>query len=124
MTPHPRRRIRATVDPTSPLSPLALTFTRCRTRVGRRWREYQTIDEKRDPDASAAAHQLWSDTVDEALAIAEAISRQSAKDISDLLIQFETAWWWILEDDSILDGSARRWLSRFRRSLRRVATAN
>jgi hypothetical protein len=61
--------------------------------------------------ASTNAHQAWSDAVDEALKIAEVISRQQAHDIEELAIQFEATWWWIVEDDSVLDGSARRWFA-------------
>jgi hypothetical protein len=62
--------------------------------------------------------------VDEALKIAEAISRQQPHDLADLVVQFESTWWWIVMDDSVLDGSSRRWLRRFRRGLRRLAETN
>lgn len=111
----------ALAEPTSRVAGLARKLARCRARSTRLWRMYQAIDEKLRPDASTAAHLSWSDTIDEALGIAEAISRQRPRDIAELAMQFEALWWWLVEDDSILDGSARRWLGRFRRALRHLA---
>jgi hypothetical protein len=59
----------------------------------------------------------WSDTADQTLGIAENISREPAQDVVGLAIKFEAICWWIVEDDSLLDEPARRWLLRFRRSL-------
>jgi hypothetical protein len=69
---------------------------------------------------STEAHHAWSEVVEKALTTAETISRQRPRDLDELRIQFEAMWWWIVEDDSILDGSARRWLRRFRRSLQKL----
>lgn len=92
-----------------------------RARANRLWRSYQASDDAIDTMAQTNAHQDWSDAVDDALTIAEAISRQRPLNVDELRIQFEATWWWIVEDDSILDCSARRWLRRFRRSLRTLA---
>ena len=85
------------------------------------WRRYQATDPQANTLTSLAAHRAWSDAVEEAITTAEKISWQRPGDLIELLIQFEAIWWWVVEDDSILDGSARRWLNRFRRSLRRLA---
>jgi hypothetical protein len=75
-------------------------------------------DERADSTASRRAHKNWSDAVDDALRVAEAISVAPVHDLGELLIQFEATWWWMGEDDNVLDGSTLRWLARFRRSLR------
>ena len=111
-----RKRPRTdTIGNDSPLTVLGRELRRSRSRASRLWRSYQTADEDA---AITRAHQAWSDAVDDALQIAEAISLHQAHDLGALTIQFEAMWWWIVEDDSILDASARRWLRRFRRSLR------
>ena len=103
------------------LSDKGRRLDRCRARIRRCWRDYQAIDEALDPTASAAAHTDWSKAVDDALQIAEAISREPAHNITELATKFEAMWWWIIEDDSILDVTTRQWLARFRRSLIRLA---
>lgn len=117
-------RVAAELEGESPLTALGHDLGRSRRRERRLWRSYQGIDEKRDPIASAAAHQAWSGTVDDALKIADATSRAQASDLGELLLQFEAIWWWMVEDDNVVDGSTRRWLHRFRRSLRRLAARN
>ena len=117
---HPQTRALA-VGAESALHVLDQELNRHRTRARRTWRNYQAIDEELDAAASAAAHRVWSDAVDDALRVAEAISRERPRDLGELLIQFEATWWWLIEDDSVLDGTARRWLRRFRRSLRQLA---
>ncbi len=125
MVAHRHRHLRKVADDDArAVTLLARDLTRCRTRARRLWKSYQAVDEQVDSAASAKAHQAWSDSVDEALRISEAMSRQQARQLAELAIQFEAVWWWIVEDDSVLDGSARRWLSRFRRSLRRLAAMN
>jgi hypothetical protein len=37
------------------------------------------------------------------------------------VIKFDATWWWIVEDESLLDDRVRLWLMRFRRSLRQLA---
>jgi hypothetical protein len=59
--------------------------------------------------------------VDHAFHTAEIISREPAHDLTGLAIKFDAAWWWIVEDESLLDETARLWLIRFRRSLHRLA---
>ena len=103
------------------LTTLGRELQHCRARAACLWRSYHAINEQIDPEGSTIAHQAWSETVDEALRIADAISREQAATLSDLLIQFDAIWWWVVEDDSILDASARRWLPRFRRSMRGLA---
>jgi hypothetical protein len=53
--------------------------------------------------------------------LVDAISRDRPRDFVELLIQFKAIWSWISEDDSVLDSDTRKWLGRFRRSLRRLA---
>ena len=105
------------------LSSLGLDLQRCRARATRLWRKSHAIDEQLDPAGSTIAHQAWSKTVDEALRIADAISREQASTLTDLLIQFDAIWWWVVEDDSLLDSSAKQWLRRFRRSTRGLAAS-
>jgi hypothetical protein len=57
----------------------------------------------------------------DALGIVETISAEPAHDLRELLVKFDAVWWWVKEDDNVLDGSTRRWLVRFRRSLRGLA---
>ena len=103
------------------LTTLSRDLQHRRARAVRLWRRYQAIDEQLDPEGSSPAHRAWSEAVDEAITIADAISRERATSLSDLLIQFDAIWWWVIEDDSILDANAGHWLRRFRRSLRGLA---
>ncbi len=70
---------------------------------------------------AARLHKAWSDAIDDALKAAEAISRERPDDLGDLHIQYEAIWWWVRDDDNVLDGSGRTWIGRFRRSLRGLA---
>ncbi|MBL8600039.1 MAG: hypothetical protein JNL14_20065 [Devosia sp.] len=45
---------------------------------------------------------------------------ERTRDLDDLLIQYEAIWWWIGEDDNVLDGTTRRWLGRLGCHLRRL----
>jgi hypothetical protein len=119
MTSRVRRPERATEDGT--LADLNRRLTQHRARARRAWRQYVAADELVDFVASSKAHRDWSDAVEDALTIVEAISLVPMHDLGELLIAFEAIWWWIGEDDNVLDGSTRRWLERFRRSLRRLA---
>lgn len=112
---------KADVNNDSSLPALARDLDRSRRRARRLWMKYQATGGQPQPAASADTYQAWSDTVDEALEIAEAMSRQQARNLAEVAMQFEAAWWWIVEDDSVLDAGMRRWLRRFRRSLRRLA---
>lgn len=102
----------------TPLRRLNRELDRHRRRASRAWRKYQATSETVDPDTAAALHRVWSEATDDALQTADAISRQRPLDLRDLLIQYEAMWWWIKEDDNILDGSTRRWFGLFRRNLR------
>ena len=82
---------------------------------------YRGTSEGADPDSAAKAHQAWSDAVEDTLGIVEIISRERPRDLADLLIQYEAIYWWISEDDSVLDTGTRRWLGRFRRAIRSLA---
>jgi hypothetical protein len=116
----PRPNERKSGDATS-IGNLGRRLDQCRARARRHWRDYRIIDEKLDPTASAAAHANWSNAVDYALRVAEAISRQPAHDSTELSTKFEALWWWIKEDDGVLDAALRRWLARFRKSLRQLS---
>ncbi len=61
---------------------------RQRARADRLWRRYQATEPADDKVASLAAHQAWSDAVEEAITTAEKISRQRPSDLVELLIQF------------------------------------
>ena len=115
MTSRPRRPV--PVDD-GRLHELERGLAQQRSRSRRAWLRYVAADEASDSTASTMAHQDWSDAMDGALTIVEAISTAPVRDLRGLLIQFEATWWWIKEDDNVLDGSTRRWLGRFRRSLR------
>ncbi|MEO7222459.1 MAG: hypothetical protein ABIY37_08300 [Devosia sp.] len=82
-----------------------------------------SLNDKLNPEATASAHRAWSEAIDEALLAVEAISRRPPHNLADLVIQVDAIWWWVQEDDSILDRPTRTWLLRFRRSLRRLAGA-
>lgn len=103
------------------LHDLGRELFRRRARAARAWRRYAALDNELDPEEHARAHEAWSQAIDEALVTSELISRHRALTLDELLVQFEAVWWWIGEDDNVLDGSTRRWLTRFRRSLRRLA---
>jgi hypothetical protein len=100
---------------------LGRELSRHRARAGRAWRRYTSLSEKFDP-AATGAHQVWSDAIDEALRTADAISREQPHSFNDVVVQYEAIWWWVGEDDNVLDGNTRRWLMRFRHSLRRLAS--
>ncbi len=115
----PKRRAPVAADSTLP--GLGVEFERRRARARRTWRRYQAVNEALDPVLAAGLHSAWSRPIEDALETAEVISRERPNDLKALVIQFEAIWWWIGEDDNVLDGSTRRWLMRFRRSLRRLA---
>ena len=100
---------------------LSEALRRNQARARRTWRNYRATDETADPGGVKRAHQAWSDAIDDTLRLVDAISRERPRDLVELLIQFNAIWWWISEDDSVLDSSTRKWLGRFRRSLRRLA---
>jgi hypothetical protein len=106
----------------SPVYDLGRELTRHRARTGRAWRSYASLGDALDPAAVTRAHQVWSDAIDDALRIAEAISREQPHSLGDLVVQYEAIWWWVSEDADVLDASTRRWLLRFRRSHRRLAS--
>lgn len=115
------RRVRpaATVgDPT--LLELDRRLAQHRARARRAWRKHAEAKELADPTAASTAHRAWSEAVDDALRTVEAISAEPVNDVQELLIKFDAVWWWLQGDDSVLDESTRRWLGRFRRSLRRL----
>jgi hypothetical protein len=101
------------------LAVLALLLHRQRTRARRQRRRWQTLKEGGAEYANGM--QRWSEAIDGALGTAEQISREPANDIHDLVIKFEATWWWIVEDDSMLDATAKRWLTTFRGALRLLA---
>ena len=103
------------------LTSLSRDLRRSRAQAARLWRIYQAIDEHLDPSASTLAHGAWSAAVDDTLKIVDAISRKQATSVDEVVVQFDAIWWWVVEDDGILDSAARRWLRRFRRSLRGLA---
>lgn len=109
----------ATADDTI-LPELDRRLAQHRARARRAWRRYVAANERADPTSSSREHRAWSEAVDDALRTVEAISMVPVHDVQGLLIQYEAVWWSINEDDSMLDASTRRWLWRFRRSLRRL----
>lgn len=119
--PVDRRRVQTSEPGVPPIELLDRELQRLRRRAGRQWRAYQGADDGGDRRVASEAHAAWSHSVDEALAIVEIISRRPAHDIVELAIKFEAIVWWVMEDDSLIDAAARRWLVRFRRSLRHVA---
>jgi hypothetical protein len=96
-------------------------FVRQRTAAQRAWKRYQAKEETVDPASASTSHQAWSNAIESTLAAAEALSRQRPTDINDLRLQYDAIWWWIREDDNVLDERTRRWLGRFGRNLRRLA---
>nr|MBI4923082.1 hypothetical protein [Devosia nanyangense] len=122
MSERQHRGIKSTaLSAEGPMRDLGRELGHHRARAGRAWRRYASLSEKVDP-AATRAHQVWSDAIDDALRTAEAISQEQPRSLNDLLVQYEAIWWWVGEDDNVLDGSTRRWLTRFRHSLRRLAS--
>lgn len=119
MTRRVRRPARAVTEDGGTLADLNRRLTQHQARARRARRKYLAADEVSDP-ASGVAHQEWSDAVEGALRTVEAISVAPVHDLRDLLIAFEAAWWWARLDDNVIDASTRRWLGRFRRTLRRL----
>ena len=117
-----RRTAQSGISEVTSLTKLGREFARRRAACQRAWRRYQASDETIDPVAASQAHRRWSGAIEDALAAIERISGERPSDFHGLLLQYEAIWWWISEDDSVLDRSTRRWLMRFRRSLRRLAT--
>jgi hypothetical protein len=103
------------------LQALGGEFDRERARARRQRRHWEAIKNEPDASGAAAAASEWSATIEQALGIAEVISRGPAHDFAGLAIKFEAAWWWIVEDDNLLDDRVRLWLVRFRRSLHRLS---
>ena len=103
------------------LTALGRDLQHCRARAARLWRRYYAIDEQLDPEGLTIAHQAWSAAIDEALRNADAISRERATNLAELLVQFDAIWSWVVEDYSLLDSSTGHRLRRFRRSLRGLA---
>lgn len=118
-----KRKPPGRADESGSLPALSLEFERRRARAGRAWRSYKATSDTVDPIRAADLHSAWSGAIDDALETAEAMSREPAGDLQELLIQYEAIWWWIRSDDNVLDGSTRRWLGRFHRSLRGLATS-
>ena len=106
------------------LHSLGVEFERHRARAGRSWRRYRSTSETAESVLAAELHSDWSQAIEDALETADAISRERPSDLKELLIQYEAIWWWIGQDDNVLDTSTRRWLGRFHGSLRRLATAS
>jgi hypothetical protein len=102
------------------LTILGRRLERERARADRQRRRWQALKAKSSPDASLAGMQ-WSETIATALRTAEQISRAPATEMVGLVTKFDTAWWWLVEDDSILNMTTKRWLMRFRRELHRLA---
>jgi len=92
----------------SHLAMLGRTLDQLRRRSYRQWRHYQSIDEGEDAATASNAHKEWSDSIDEALGVADAISREPVHDLTDLVLKFDAVWWWIVEDDSVLDLTVKR----------------
>jgi hypothetical protein len=122
--PIDRTAVRPEAADTTSMMVMAQRFERLRQRSRRRWRRYQSLDDPGDLKAAARAHTAWSTGIDETLSVVDAISRIPSRDVGELAIKLDAILWWIDEDGSILDAAARRWLARFRRSLRRLATGN
>lgn len=120
MTRRVRRPARAVTEDDGALADLNRRLTQQRARARRAWRKYVAAGEASDSTASSRAHRAWSEAVDDALSTVEAISVVPIHDLRELLIVFETIWWWVRLDDNVIDGGTRRWLGRFRRSLRRL----
>jgi hypothetical protein len=104
-----------------PLLQLGQDLLRHQARSRRARAKYQGASEGADADGAAKAHQAWSDALEDTLRIVDIISRGQPRDLADLLIQYEAIWWWISEDDSVLDTGTRRWLRRFLRAIRSLA---
>jgi hypothetical protein len=103
------------------LEVLGRELTRHRRRARRQRRQLEAIKDESNAAGAAEAASKWSDAVTEALRIAEVVSREPAHDVAGLVVKFDAAWWWIVEDQSLLDDQVRLWLMRFRRSLHRLA---
>jgi len=100
------------------LAALGREFDRRRRVAHRSWRAWQL---NAGHDEVGRRPEAWSAAIDASLAVAEAISRTPADDLEGLLVKYEALWWWMNEDNSVLDASLKRWFSRFRRDLRRLA---
>jgi hypothetical protein len=103
------------------LPALGREFEQDRARAHRQRQRWEAVRHEPDSPAATRAAQTWSATVDQALHTAEIISREPAHGLAGLVVKFDAAWWWIIEDDTLLDDRARVWLMRFRRSLHRLA---
>lgn len=118
---HRKDRTIPTATADHQLSALGRSLERRRKEARRHWRRWQALKERPQDNDATRAGEDWSNSVDATLEVSEVISRVPARDLESLATKFEAVWWWLVEDDSILDASARRWLARFRRSLRQLA---
>lgn len=97
---------------------LGADLARAAARVRRLSHKVKVARQTGDEDRLAAISEDWSRTMDKALQLAGAIAQLPANDVHDLVVKFEAIWWFLVEDDNVLDASAMRWMRRFRRSLR------
>jgi hypothetical protein len=95
-------------------------LVRLRRRAARQRRQWQGLRDIGD-DAATTTAATWSQTIEDAFAIATEIAQQPAHDLDGLNVKFSAIWWWLALDDAILDASAKRWLRAFGKSLARAA---
>jgi len=89
------------------LTELDAQLGRLRRRAARQRRKWQGLRDIGD-DAATTASATWSQTVEDAFAIATEIAQQPAHDLDGLNVKFSAIWWWLVLDDSILDACANR----------------
>jgi hypothetical protein len=89
------------------LQALGRDLERQRARARRERRRRDAISHEPSSVDAVETARKWSDTIGGALHSAEAISREPTGDLNGLVVKFDAAWWWIIEDNSLLDDTAR-----------------
>ena len=85
-------------------------------------RRNPAFDAVRSEVGADAAWQRWSHAVSELESVAAAIAKMPAHNLTDLLIKYRALRWALIDDDTIVDDTARRQVLAFGRALAVLAT--
>lgn len=84
-------------------------------------RRNPAFDAVRAEVGADAAWARWSATVDELESVAAAIAKTPAHDLTDLAVKFRALRWALIDDNTIIDDTARRQVLAFGRAIAALA---